>query len=521
MASLPIRRLPRSIRRRAGVSRRRALQGLGALVGAASLAGCTDDGQADDDEAGTGSETGESSGESTGDTGDTTGDTGTDTGTDSTTGEEPYAACESSDLSPEELLAGIDHMVVIMMENRSFDHFFGGLSAVEGLPIDGLTGRESNPTLMGDPVAVFNTSKWVHEEDPPHGWNASHLQFNLGANDGFVREYQNGGAQDYAEVMSYYLREQLPVYHALVDEYVLCDRWFASVMGPTWPNRFHLHCGTSDGMQTNDPISGVPSVFDQLAEAGVSARYYASGLPFTISYGTPLNAPHMAVIQQFFTDAENGELPSFSIVEPILTAGATIGNDDHPPADVRDGQAFIATIYEALATSPHWDRCLLVVIYDEHGGFHDHVPPPLTSDPQHPGFEQLGFRIPALVVGPQVRSGCVNGTVFDHVSVAATIAKRWGLAPLNERVAATADISSCIDPALIDNPRPPIALPRIVVARKPLIHVPGADLGGQVELAALVAKGDPAGHRTWTRAAIEGVEYLRDRQIRRKIVRPV
>ena len=503
------------------MSRRRALQSLGALVGAATLAGCSDDGQANDDELGSESETGSTSDtDSSGSTGET--DTSSDTGTDTTdTGEAPYDVCESSDLSAEELLAGIDHFVVIMMENRSFDHYFGALRAVEGLPVDGLTGSESNPTLLGDPVPVFNTAKWVHDEDPPHGWNASHQQFNGGANDGFVREYQNAGAQEYTEVMGYYLREQLSVYHALVDEYQLCDRWFASVMGPTWPNRFHLHCATSDGMQTNDPISGIPSVFDQLADAGISARYYASGLPFTISYGTPLNAPHMAVIQQFFIDADAGDLPSFSIVEPILTAGATIGNDDHPPADVRDGQAFIATIYDALANSPNWDRCMLVVIYDEHGGFHDHVPPPLTVDPQHPGFEQLGFRIPNLVVGPQVRSGCVNGTIFDHVTIAATIAKRWGLAPLNERVAATADLSSCIDPALIDSPSPPISLPRVIVARKPLIHVPGADFGGQVELAALLAKGDEAGHRTWTRAAIEGVEFLRDRQIRRKLVRTI
>src|SRR5690606_32627034 len=146
--------------------------------------------------------------------------------------------------------------------------------------------------------------------------------------------------------------------------------------------------------------------------------------------------------------------------------------------------------------SAHWERCLLVILYDEHGGFHDHVAPPLTSDP-HPGFEQLGFRIPALVVGPQVRSGCVNGTVFDHVSIAATVAKRWGLEPLNERVAATADLSSCIDPALINRPRPPISLPRIVVSSEQVVHAPGHDFGGQLELAACVAKHDPDGDTAW------------------------
>lgn len=207
------------------------------------------------------------------------------------------------------------------------------------------------------------------------------------------------------------------------------------------------------------------------------------------------------------------------MIDPTLTAGPTIGNDDHPPADVRDGQAFIASIYDALAASPNWDRCLLVIIYDEHGGFYDHVPPPLTTEAQHPGFEQLGFRIPALIVGPQVRSGCVNGTVFDHVSVAATVAKRWGLEPLNERVAAAADLSSCIDPALIDNPRPPVSLPRVLVPRTPTIYVPKANFGGQIELAQHVAKRDPAGERAWIERSIAAAEFLRDRQLRRKLVR--
>ena len=115
----------------------------------------------------------------------------------------------------------------------------------------------------------------------------------------------------------------------------------------------------SDGGQTNDPISGVPSIFDQLTEAGISYGYYASALPFVVTYGTPLNAPTWQLIQDFFAQADSGDLPSFSIVEPTLTAGATIGNDDHPPADVRDGQTFISLVYDALANSPNWDRSCL------------------------------------------------------------------------------------------------------------------------------------------------------------------
>ena len=525
MTSLPLRRLPRSLRRRKSqLSRRRALQGLGALFGAASVAACADDGGASDDADEETSATGDGDGDPSGDgDGDPSGDgDGDPTGDGDGDGDDPYASCSTSDLSPEQLLAGIDHIVVVMMENRSFDHMFGSLAVVEGLPVDGLGGDEQNPDLDGVPVPVFNTERYVHDSDPPHGWSASHAQFNDGANDGFVREHQlKGATQEAAEVMGYYLREQLPIYHALVDEYVLCDRWFASVMGPTWPNRFHLHCATSDGMQSNDPISGIPSVFDQLIAADVSCRYYASGLPFVLTYGTDLTAPHVKVLQDFFADAEAGTLPSFSMIDPVLTAGATIGNDDHPPADVRDGQEFIASIYDALASSPNWDRCLLVIIYDEHGGFHDHVPPPLTTDPDHPGFEQLGFRIPALVVGPQVHHGCVNGTVFDHVSVAATVAKRWGLEPLNQRVAATADLSSCIDPELIANPRPPIPLPRLTVARDSPAHVPGADHGGQVELVALVAAHDPEGPDAWVARSTAARELVRARARARGLTRPV
>ena len=511
MVSLPIRRLHPSLRRRraASVSRRRALQGIGAVLGAATFSACADDGPAADGE---GSDTG-TSGDGDGDgdgggDGDGDGDTGSE--------EQGYEVCEASDLSPQELLSGIDHIVVVMMENRSFDHYFGALQLVEDLPIDGLTGGELNPALDDSAVNVFNTDKWIHEHDPPHGWDSSHAQWNQGANDRFVQEYQLDGAQDYAEVMSYYLREQLPVFHSLVDEYVLCDRWFASVMGPTWPNRFYLHCASSDGTQSNDMISGVASVFDQLSDAGITHRYYYSNLPFTLTYGIAIDAPHMATVDQFFTDLDNGELPSFCMVEPTFAAGPVIGNDDHPPADVREGQAFIATIYEALAGSPHWDRCLLVITYDEHGGFHDHVPPPTTTDP-HPGFEQLGFRVPSMVIGGQVRAGCVNGTVFDHASVAATLAARFGLEPLNERAAAAEDLSSCVDPELIDNPRPPIPLPRIVVPRTPRVYVPGGNFGGQDELAALIAKGE-SGRPSWVRASQRSMERLRDHMIRRGVV---
>jgi phospholipase C len=326
---------------------------------------------------------------------------------------------------------------------------------------------------------VFPLDKWVIDDaDPPHGWASSHAQFNGGAMDGFVTQYAEDGANDISLVMGYHVREHLPVYWALADNFVLCERWYASVMSSTWPNRFYLHLATSGGQMGNDGVSGIPSIFDRLDAAGITNVYYNSNLPFTLTYGKTTG---VEPISAFFEAAEAGNLPQFVMVEPSLTALDNIGNDDHPPADIRMGQAFIASVYQALANSPQWDKCLLVIMYDEHGGFYDHVPPPAAFD-ELPEFEQLGFRVPALVVGPHVRRGCVSSTQFDHVSVIATATRKWGLEPLNERVTMTNDLSSAIDPLFVDDPQPPAALPPME------IHMPKTFTrvvpyrGGQVEL---------------------------------------
>ncbi len=495
----------------APLSRRRAVQGLSALVGAAALplsVGCGDSGDGTGtDGATTGS--GETDGATTGASTSST-SSGSSTGDATTGAEDPgFELCESSDATPEELLANIDHIVVVMMENRSFDHYMGALAFAEGLPVNGLTGAESNPTLGGDPIGVFNLQHYISEEDPPHGWSTSRVQWNEGLNDGFVRAFEEEGASGLDEVMGYYVRAQLPISYALTDEYVLCDNWFASVMGPTWPNRFFLHLASSDGNMSNDAIlSELPSIFSACADKGVSAKYYASNLPFPVVYGTHGSEPHMAMAQDFFVDAAAGDLPSFCMIEPTLTALNVIGNDDHPPADVQDGQAFLATVYNALAQSPNWSRTLLIVTYDEHGGYYDHVSPPQVFD-SRPEFQQLGFRVPSLVIGPQVRRGCANGLLFDHVSVAATVTRRFGLTPLNERVTMTADLSSCIDPARIDNPRPPIVLPTVRV-RRPRVIIPGANFGGQVELARAIERGEKYAHRQWRRRSVEAIEAALD-----------
>lgn len=466
---------------------------MGAVLGATAV-GCGDD--ANDDAAGSGSGSeGASSGSSGSEgssgavdsSGSGSGGGSSSDGADESTTGEPVDECVASGLAPEELLAPIDTIVVVMMENRSLDHYFGSAAFREDLAVNGLTGRETNPRIDGSPVQVFNLTN-LQPADPPHGWDACHLQWNLGANDGFVIEHELEHPESFAEVMGYHVRSQLPVLYALADEYVLFDHWYASVMGPTWPNRFYLHAASSGGMQSNSPSLGLTTVWDLLADAGLSHANYYSDLAWAWGGFANPGLGYTNSIDEFFAAAQAGTLPAFSIVDPNfgILPGGEGGNDDHPSHDITLGQIFLASVYQALANSPQWGRCLLIITYDEHGGFYDHVSPPSTVDAL-PEFQQLGFRVPSLVVGPFVKRGCVDSTQTEHVSVIATATRRFGLPAINERVTATSDVSSAIDPAYFDAPRPPAPIPQLSVSVSEVLSKRGT---GQEELAAMVARGD-------------------------------
>jgi phospholipase C len=349
------------------------------------------------------------------------------------------ASCTATGgLTPEQLLAPIDTFVVLCMENRSFDHMLGGLT-LEGRAVDGLQPAMSNPDAMGLPVAVYPETE-LRLEDLPHSWDGSHAQWNGGANDGFVTT----GA---GHAMAYYTRSQLPAIYGLADQFTVCDRWFCSVLGPTWPNRFFLHGATSMGRTKNEVAYFFKSIFHALGEKGLTGTNYYHDVAWAAGAYTKLDG--LVPVERFFADAQAGTLPNLSIVDPLFLG--PFANDDHPDHDVGKGQALIATVFNALVNSPQWNRCMFIVTYDEHGGFFDHVAPPTTVD-ERPSFAQLGFRVPAVVAGPHVRRGCTVSTVLDHVSVIATLTRRFGLTPLNARVSATADLSSCIDPALLATP---------------------------------------------------------------------
>lgn len=363
--------------------------------------------------------------------------------------------CPSSDLSFEELFAGIDTVVVLCMENRSFDHYLGSLQLSEGWDVDGLDGSESNPRANGQEVGVYRLEDFT-PEDPPHKWGECHDQWNEGLNDGFVRAHE--GDSDH-QVMGYHERDQLETVYALADNAAVCDRYFCSVMGPTWPNRYFLHCGDSRGIKSNLPALGLKSIWNALDDAGVSHTNYFHDVAWATGGLGKLDG--LKQIEQYFEQAAAGTLPSFSLIDPdFVGAGA---NDDHPAHDIRLGQALIGSVFAALAQSPQWERSLFILTYDEHGGFYDHVPPPTTFDPRS-DFQQLGFRVPTIVAGPRVKRGCPVSTVYDHASVLSTATRLFGLDPINQRVSQTADLSDCINPDFIDDPQPAPVLPAVEVS---------------------------------------------------------
>jgi phospholipase C len=353
-----------------------------------------------------------------------------------------------------------------MMENRSYDHFFGARSmAPENKPGNGLMSPTmySNLDVNNVPVTSFTPDKnQLCALDPPHGWDAARAQWNNGANDGFVKVHQmEHSAPTAIEPMQYLVRNDVPVSWALADQYATADRWFCSVMGPTWPNRFYWHGASSEGKMDNtlggNLLAG-PSIFHRLEAKGVNWAYYYGNIPVVSLYqGVNINKVHR--FGDFLQDAKMGKLPPVVYIDPAFNS-----NDDHPPVHPINGQELIATVYTALATSPQWNNCLLVITYDEHGGFFDHVSPPKTIDERAAqGFDQLGFRVPTLVVGPYVKQSYVSSVQFEHCSALRHLEKTFDLEPLNQRTMASNDLSDFLDMDRLakGNPAPPIQIPMV------------------------------------------------------------
>lgn len=358
----------------------------------------------------------------------------------------------------------IGTIVLCMMENRSFDHVFGSYSLLEGRAVDGLRAGMGNPDRDGRFHEVVPSTLPCTEPDPPHGWSTSRQQFAEGTNLGFIDAYlTRSGSFDLTQCIAYQSRAQQPVSYALADAFGLADRWFSSVLTSTWPNRLYFHAAQSMGVPDNTLPVGAFScrtIWDQLTEAGIDWAYYFTDLPTLALFGRSEWAPHVRFIDAFYEDAANGTLPPVVCVD----AGANF-NDDHPPHHPLLGQLFIGSVAQALMDSPQWEESLFICTYDEAGGFFDHVPPPrFPDDYAAQGFDQAGFRVPAMVVGPWVKQGHLSSRVFDHTAALAFVREWFGIdEALTARDAAAASLSEFLDldRMAANLPRSPIQLPTI------------------------------------------------------------
>lgn len=356
----------------------------------------------------------------------------------------------------------IKHVVVLMLENRSFDHMLGCMKSI----YPGLTGIDpANPgrNLTADGDVIFQTAGAVLALspiiDPCH--EASDVLEQLGMEDnpcsGFVTNFLRhfpSRRDDAQEVMNYFDRNvesSIPVFHTLAENFLICDHWFSSVRGPTWANRFYVHSGTSLG-RVYMPSSGSDvshwhwytqdTIYDRLNDKGISWKIYHDGFPqsLTLTHQTaPKNAIHYRDMDRFFDDAKgpSTDFPSYTFIEPAYFGDNQ--NDQHPPTNVLHGEALIANVYNAIrANEALWNETLLIVLYDEHGGFYDSEFPPAATPPDDHmedgySFDQYGVRVPALLISPWLKKGFTD-TVFDHTSILRYVSDKWDLAPLTARV---------------------------------------------------------------------------------------
>jgi phospholipase C len=336
--------------------------------------------------------------------------------------------------------SGIDHIVVVMMENRSFDHYLGWLPGADGIQA-GLSYTDASGAAH--PTHHLTSPNGCGFNDPDHSYEGGRVEFNDGACDGWLR----AGSNDLMSI-GYYQQADLGFYGKAAPQWTVCDRYFAAMMAPTYPNRFFLHSATTDRTTTSvDRIATMPAIWDRLAGAGVSGRYYFSDVPFTALWGTKYLGISK-LIGDFYSAAAAGTLPAVSFVEPSFLGEAVPGlaEDEHPLADIRLGQHFLGKVYNAVVSSPNWERTVLVITYDEWGGFFDHVPPPVGEDPNPAlGAGLRGFRVPCVVISPRARRGHVDHGLYDHTSILKMIEWRFGLEPLTVRDAAANNLADVLD----------------------------------------------------------------------------
>ncbi len=409
----------------------------------------------------------------------------------------------------------IQRFVVLMLENRSFDHLVGFLKNVNPA-VAGLTGSESNfpdpNSPHSPPIPVGKATQFTMPFDPAHEFDDVQIQLygpssilpppapnppkDPAAMNGFVYSaiqvaQAAGNPAAGSRIMECFQPNQLNVISTLAQQFALCNYWYSSLPGPTWPNRFFVHAATSGGL-TDSPsneaiLSGYSfpngTIYQKLETAGKNWRIYHDGLPqsaginsLRLEYVNPLTT-RFKDMEDFVSDVKSASLPEYTFVEPNYDSGGNYvgGNSMHPLNDVREGEKLVKLVYETIRNSNYWTDTMLIITFDEHGGFYDHMPPPTTvptgddSTYANPAgtfiFNRLGVRVPAIVISAYTQAGTVIGanasdttTIFDHSSIPATVEKRFGLQALTTRDEAANTLEIALNLA---NPRvdAPTSLP--------------------------------------------------------------
>jgi phospholipase C len=329
----------------------------------------------------------------------------------------------------------IEHIVVVMMENRSFDHFLGWLPGSRGTQA-GLSYLDSD----GEAHPTWHLTTYVgcSHPDPDHSYAGGRSEVDDGKMDGWLRTTTN-------DVFSigYYEESDLQFFSAAARNFTTLDNYFASILSSTFPNRVFQHAAQTDRLSNTFDISTLPTIWDNLQAAGVSCKYYFSNVPFLALWGAKYIGIS-ALYADFLLDAATGNLPAVSFLDPrytILDDG--LGNDDHPHADVRAGEAFLSQVYLALTSGPGWKNTVLIINRDEWGGFYDTIVPPRVIAPNDvdvdliDGKALLGCRVPTLVLSPWTQGNPatprIDSGLYDHTSVLKLIEWRYNLPPLTAR----------------------------------------------------------------------------------------
>jgi phospholipase C len=331
--------------------------------------------------------------------------------------------------------SGIDHVVVVMMENRSFDHFLGWVPGADGVQAGvTLKDRDGNAHSSYDLAPNFQN---CHLADPDHGYDGGRVEINDGAMDGFLLPQVPGDTFP----IGYYTAESLPFFKGCAEHWTICDRYFSGILSYTTPNRFYMHAGQTDRITNTVDISTLPTVWDRMLGVGASVAYYYTDVSYTSFWGDKyLGFSKKYRRESFAQGLLSGPLANLTFIDNVgntLNEQGAISIDDHPYADIRDGQAFLNDVYNALRQHPDWERTLLIINYDEWGGFYDHVPPPfapVSAEEAALGNDgRLGCRVPCVLIGPFAKRGHVESLQLDPNSILNMLAWRFGFEPLGTR----------------------------------------------------------------------------------------